>query len=461
MSYVRTFASTALIALVFCLAGCCRQISEGNSTVDADSPGLDTAEFKARMTSAQDAALHWLADHQNPNGYWSASGFRNDSIRQKREKPATVTHNIDFRRDMEDMWGKGDLDTGHDSFNAGLTGLAMLAFVFDGYTHKAGKFQRNVGRAAKYVMGAQDAEGCFGARDDEEFVYSHAICTWALSELYEMTMSPTFRDKAQRGVDFIVRCQNPGMGWRYGIQPKENDSSVTVWMVMALRAAKTAGLQADYPVVFGGANAWFDKATGKVRDGTTRTGYDRPGGTNARLARATKYHNNAAMDAASVFTRLLTHARDADDELVQHQSRLITADLPGWYIDGDESKGPWKIDYTYWFLGSRAIYQVGGDHWTQWDRALVVPVLMKYQRGWHPKDVATFGPGVATGDFFYLPSGEENPASGRFMLDEHGSWDPVDAWGSVGGRVYATAINSLTLSQSHIYARKREMDAAK
>jgi hypothetical protein len=27
-----------------------------------------------------------------------------------------------------------------------------------------------------------------------------------------------------------------------------------------------------------------------------------------------------------------------------------------------------------------------------------------------------------------------------------GSWDPVDKWGSEGGRVYATAINVLTLS---------------
>lgn len=459
MVCTRTFVSTALVAMVFCLAGCCRQIGEGDPAGHGESSGLSTAEFKARMTSAQDAALHWLADHQNSNGHWSATGFQHDSIRLKRPNPAAVTHNVDFRSEMEEMWGTGNQDTGHDSFNSGLTGLALLAFVLDGYTHRAGKFQRNVGRAAKFIMESQDAEGCFGARDDDEFVYSHAICTWALSELYEMTMSPTLKSRAQKGVDFIVRCQNPGMGWRYGIQPRENDSSVTVWMVMALRAAQTAGLQADYAAVFGGANAWFDKATGKTKDGTIRTGYDRPGGTNARLARATKYHSNAAMDAASVFTRISTRARDADDELVQHQSRLINADLPGWYIDGDEAKGPWKIDYTYWFLGSRAIYQVGGDHWTKWDRALVVPVLMKYQRGWHPKDVAMFGPGVATGEF-HLPSGEENPASGRFILDEHGSWDPVDAWGSVGGRVYATAINALTLSQSHIYARKRELDAA-
>lgn len=30
-------------------------------------------------------------------------------------------------------------------------------------------------------------------------------------------------------------------------------------------------------------------------------------------------------------------------------------------------------------------------------------------------------------------------------LDSRGSWDPVDPWGAHGGRVYATAINCLTL----------------
>jgi hypothetical protein len=34
----------------------------------------------------------------------------------------------------------------------------------------------------------------------------------------------------------------------------------------------------------------------------------------------------------------------------------------------------------------------------------------------------------------------------------HGSWDPsVDRWGMVGGRVYATALNVLTLEVSFRY----------
>jgi len=33
----------------------------------------------------------------------------------------------------------------------------------------------------------------------------------------------------------------------------------------------------------------------------------------------------------------------------------------------------------------------------------------------------------------------------------YGSWDPIDAWGTAGGRVYATAINALTLEVYYRY----------
>ena len=33
----------------------------------------------------------------------------------------------------------------------------------------------------------------------------------------------------------------------------------------------------------------------------------------------------------------------------------------------------------------------------------------------------------------------------------HGSWDPIDRWGFEGGRVYATAINTLSLEVWYRY----------
>ena len=37
--------------------------------------------------------------------------------------------------------------------------------------------------------------------------------------------------------------------------------------------------------------------------------------------------------------------------------------------------------------------------------------------------------------------------------DEDGSWDPTSAWGSAGGRTYATAINVLSLEIYYRYGK--------
>jgi len=408
-----------------------------------------------------DAALQWLADHQNPAGHWSATNFLNDSIRIKRATPAAVTRTIDFRDHMAKMRGSGDSDTGHEAFNTGLTGLALLAFVTEGITHKGAneghaRFSRTVHRATMAVMASQDAEGCFGARDDEEFVYSHAICTMALAELYDLTLSPVIRGRAQRGVDFIIRCQNPGQGWRYGVQPKENDTSVTAWMVLALKSAKGAGLAFDQDASYAGAEAWFTKATGRDDSGYQKTGYDRPAGGNSRFSIAAQYDMNPSMDACAVMSRLFMGTASTGDALVRQQAQNMIAAPAAWTIGGDESNGPWKIDMYYWYYASLALFQLGDSYWKPWERELIQPVLLKHQRGYHPKDVAAYGKQVAN-SVVTFKDGTENPEAGRWILDEHGSWDPLDPWGSAGGRVYSTAINALTLQ---VYYRYNKIDQA-
>lgn len=426
----------------------------GSRSDSAFSPGQHTVPQGSQKggqgtgvaaSAGDNAALQWLADHQNPLGYWSAKDYAKDSIRTCREKPAAVTHNVGFRADIHAMHGSADHDTGWIGMNAGVTGLALLAFVEDGNTLRDGPYKANVAQAVRYVLSIQDAEGCFGARDDELFVYNHAACTWALCRLHRKTMLPTIKGKAQKAVDFIVRCQNPGLGWRYGIQPKENDTSVTTWMVLALDAARSAGLVFDAESVYDGANAWYDKVSKVDENGIERVGYDRPGGGNARLSNTTRYLDSPGMDAGAMAGRILTGSRKTSERPLGSQAGVLMKHLPAWYTDDDESKGPWKIDMHYWFLGTVAMSRMGETYRKHWKAALAHPVLLRHQRGTHPKDVARFGDGIRQPAADPV-TGEENPGAGRWLLDEHGSWDPVGPWGSVGGRVYATAINSLTLT---------------
>jgi len=437
--------------------GASAQEQEQSKTLsDLDYPETpeESEAIKAYFWKSK-AGYQWLADHQNDAGYWSARDYAKDSIRTKRGPiPAKVTNCVDFRNDMAAMHRSADHDTGIFPANLGVSGLALLAFVGDGNTNKDGRYATNVSRAAKYIMSTQDAEGCFGSRDAEIYMFNHGVCTMAICELYEMTLAPAFKGKAQKAVDFIIRCKNPGMGWRSGVHPSENDTEATSWMVLALKSAKTAGLTFEEAVGYGGANAWYDKVTQVEASGVERVGYDRPGAAKPLPLYLSKYANNPCMDAMAMMGRIFTGARNPDDGRLCAQAKVLCQHPPTWYIDGDESHGPWNIDMQYWYFASLALYQMGDEYWKPWGRA-IVRMLPKYQRGWHPKDVAKFGERVKQ-QAFISSTGEENPDAGRWLLDEHGSWDPVDSWGGVGGRVYSTAINMLTLSVFYRYGRNSE-----
>jgi hypothetical protein len=73
-------------------------------------------------------------------------------------------------------------------------------------------------------------------------MYGHGFATLFLAECYGMTQRADIREKLSKAVQLIVNSQNPEGGWRYQPSGSEADISVTVCEVMALRAARNAGL---------------------------------------------------------------------------------------------------------------------------------------------------------------------------------------------------------------------------
>lgn len=351
------------------------------------------------------AALKWLADHQNREGYWSATTFSADSTRTGARK----TYNRDFVR-VGDPTG----DQGWEgSVDIGLTGLALLCYTGDGQSHRMGKFKETIRRGLLYLRKIQNTDGCFGPKDDEHFVYNHAIATMAMTELYGLESDRALHQVVKSAVDFIVTSQNPGLGWRYGVQPTFNDSSVTGWMVLTLHVAEMAGIEFDHTKTYNGAAEWFKLVTVDV-NGYPQTGYDKPGSPCARLRSAADYDNVPSMDSIHIMSMLFMNKAGIGDARLRSQAGQIVQELPQWKLE--------KLDYYYWYYASLALYQMGGSAWEKWEKPMT-QVLLNSQRGLRPDE-----------------KGETERS-----LDEHGSWDPVDAWGTAGGRVYSTAINCLTL----------------
>jgi hypothetical protein len=185
----------------------------------------------------------------------------------------------------------------------------------------------------------------------------------------------------------------------------DNDTSVTGWMLSALRAAEDAGLEVDQSAFEGGL-AWVEDVTDR---GTGRVGYDSAGTYSSRIQRVNDQfppESGEAMTAIGLAVRTSSGQTPEREPIVALHAELMQRKLPEWDPAGLGS------DLYYWYHGTEAMSAVGGDSWGKWRLALTA-ALVEAQR--------TDG-------------------------DAAGSWDPIGPWGYAGGRVYSTALMTACLA---------------
>jgi hypothetical protein len=313
---------------------------------------------------------------------------------------------------------------GDSEYDAGVTGLALLAFLGAGYSHlskdefpdpvtpgKILKFGEVVKNGLKWLMSKQDPGGCIGGRGTK-YMYNHAIATQALTEAYGMSATQLFKGPAQKAVDFIIAAQNPGKAWRYTKQSGDNDTSVTGWAVMALVSAELSELEVPAHDAYSGARTWFDSVT----DSTiySRAGYN--GKSSGKVfvpGKNENFRHHETMTAIGVLDRIFMAKNKLDPALEGVQ--LLVADLPEWKANA--------IDFYYWYHASYAIFHYDGPDgrfWKKWTEPLKNAIVPNQK---------TAADGCVNGSW----SSEE------------------DRWGFEGGRVYAVAINALSLETYYRY----------
>jgi hypothetical protein len=340
--------------------------------------------------------LRWLAEHQDENGGWSADGFG----RHCRHASACP--------------GRG-----FEEFDTGVTALAALAFLGAGHAPErsskepsvpaaagsrgdSSRYRRNVQKAIHYLLGRQDGRGAFGAVG-ENYLYNHALATLAVSEALIMTGDPRFRESLEAAVAFSVSAQQAGGGWDYTAQATgRNDLSITGWQVMALRSAVQAGVPVPGNVLER-LSRYLDGAL--LADGQ---------GIYTNLGQE-KGRRGINMSAVGLLSRLYMGAT-RDDRGVRAAAGRVLRTPPDW-----ERAARWEDtfqSYYYWYTATLALFHLGGEEWKAWNFFVVRAVL-----------------GLQS----------EKP-------HEEGSWPPEPSWiGASGGRVYATAINVLTLETYYRY----------
>ncbi|MBI3821354.1 MAG: terpene cyclase/mutase family protein [Planctomycetes bacterium] len=144
----------------------------------------------------------------------------------------------------------GSFGTGQMTGNVAVSALAGLAFMAGGYQPGRGRYGEHVTRAVRYILTCEDRatpgyltnqRGAFNGP-----MYGHGFATLFLAEVYGMVNERVLRDNLRatlgRSVRLILNSQNQEGGWRYQPRPVDADLSVTICQIMALRAARNAGI---------------------------------------------------------------------------------------------------------------------------------------------------------------------------------------------------------------------------
>jgi hypothetical protein len=155
----------------------------------------------------------------------------------------------------------------------GVVGAALLAFLASGEDPNYGPYRTVLQRGTEYIIGQQDgATGYIGTS-----MYNHGFATLALAELYGHLSDEAIGPALQKAVDLILESQrnNALGGWRYTPVSSDADTTVSGAQMVALLAARNAGLQIPEEALERGTSyydAMMAQDGGIVYSGTSGSG---------------------------------------------------------------------------------------------------------------------------------------------------------------------------------------------
>lgn len=145
----------------------------------------------------------------------------------------------------------GSFGSGGYARNVAVCGLAGMGFMSSGSTPGRGPYGNEVSLCVDFILENTQDGGFINVPGSSSHgpMYGHGFATLFLAEAYGMTMRADLREKLSKAVELIVNTQNADGGWRYLPQRRDADLSVTICQVMALRAARNAGLYVPHETI--------------------------------------------------------------------------------------------------------------------------------------------------------------------------------------------------------------------
>jgi len=243
----------------------------------------------------------------------------------------------------------GSFSSGGYSRNVAICALAGMAFMAGGSTPSRGPYGDNVNRAIDYILANTQESGFINIPNASSHgpMYGHGFATLFLAECYGMSQRPDIREKLSKAVNLIVNTQNADGGWRYQPVRRDADISVTICQVMALRAARNAGLFVPRDTV--------DRCTAYVKRSQNADGgfmYMIQGGQSA--------FPRSAAGIVALYSAGIYEGPEIDKGL-----QYIVGFAPQ---AGDVNR---ESHYFYGhYYAVQAMWHAGGEYWTRWYPAI-------------------------------------------------------------------------------------------
>jgi hypothetical protein len=249
--------------------------------------------------------------------------------------------------------------------NVAMSSLAALAFMAGGHQPGRGAYGRVVSDALRYVLSQENVSG-----NKPGFLYNphatphgpmygHGFGTLFLAEACGMVHDPRQRDEVRRKLDLavnvIITSQNQEGGWRYNPEPRDADLSVTVCQIMALRAARNAGIAVPKAKVDSCIN--YVKQCQDHSEGLFR--YMRQGGVLGHAFART------AAGVAALFSAGLYKGPEVEAGLRYLKTRC----MPGMSFTYRDHRPDMHYFYGHYYA-VQVMWTAGGAYWAEWYPAI-------------------------------------------------------------------------------------------
>lgn len=271
----------------------------------------------------------------------------------------------------------GGFGSGGYTRNPGVTALAGMALLSSGSTPGRGPYGRALDKTIDFLLEHVEESGFINYAPviTHGPMYGHGFATLFLSECYGMTRRNDLRTKLSKAVQLIVNTQNSEGGWRYQPQRDDADISVTICQIMALRAARNAGLYVPVETV-NRCVEYVKKC--QITDGGFIYQLSQ-GGTSAFPRSAAGV---VALHSAGIY----------EGSELERGYEYLLENLP----KGDELSRETHYFYGHYYA-VQAMWQAGGTYWTRWYPAIREALIARQQEtgGWQDPICVEYGTAMA------------------------------------------------------------------